>query len=207
MIKQFLEKECVKLSVLGIALLVLSSFLTAFYPQYPFVYLWVLSIIITVVGILFFIGSVVTRKDPWGIFSFLIILIAVMISYLMISNYIDPKDVQALLSTYITIETAILSVIFGIIAIKPSIHENLKTDVDNSIIFAVSFLLITIIIYCISFIAESYVKNPLTILTIFIWPISTFNILWAIATFSIFVLIANFMLLIVKIFRIRVNSP
>lgn len=185
--------------------MILSSFLTTFIPTIPFVYLWGVSIIIAIIGMLFFIGSIVTKNRPWELFSILIIISAILISYLMVSNKLDPKDMQPLIGTYITIETAVLSVIFAIIAIKPTIQKDLETDVNNSIFLTVGCLLISIIIYCISFIAESYVNNPLVTLNIWIWQINTFNVLWSVSTFLIFVLIVNFMLLIVQIFKIRVD--
>jgi hypothetical protein len=177
----------------------------AFYPTLPFIILWIISIALSCIGIIFFIHSIVTKNEPWKIFSILIIIAALVISYFMISNKLEPKDMQTLLSTYITIETAVLSVIFAIIAIKQSIKRDLEKEVNNSIILTVGCLLISLIVYCISFIAKAYIKNPLAIIKIYIWPINVFNILWSISTFLIFVLIVNFMLLIVQIFEIRAD--
>jgi hypothetical protein len=177
----------------------------AFIPTFPFVIFWILSIIFTIIGILFFIHSSVTQGEPWELFSILIFITAIIISYLMLTNALDPKNMQTLLNTYITVETAILSVIFAIIAIKPRIPRNLKNAVDNSIILSVGCLLFTLIIYCTSFVAKQYVNNPLTTVTIIFWPINEFNILWSASTFLIFIQIVNFMLLTVQIFKIRVS--
>jgi len=203
---RFLQNESAKISIFGIACMIIFSFLTAFIPTVPFFYLWILSIGISVIGILFYIHSIVTQGKPWNIFSIILIIAAICISYLILTNKLDPKEIQPLLDTYVTIETAILSVIFAIIAIKPNIHKNLKNAIDNSIILTVGCLIITVIIYCVSFIAGLYINNPLVTITIISWPINTFNILWSVSTFLLFILIVNFMLLIVQIFKIKVDG-
>ncbi|MCK9630242.1 MAG: hypothetical protein M0R30_01255 [Methanoregula sp.] len=90
-------------------------------------------------------------KNFWPRILFLIIIWAVLIGVMMITNEIAADKIQSLLSLFVTINIAIITIAFAAIAIKPESFLSIKTDFRNFLLITAFWILLEIMVYCLSF--------------------------------------------------------
>lgn len=92
-----------------------------------------------------------SRTNFWGSNAFFLIVMGVFIAYLMTVFTVPPDKIQGLLTAYITIDTAIIAVIFAAIAIRPEHFTSVKKEVRDFLLITSFWILLSILIYCMSF--------------------------------------------------------
>lgn len=111
---------------------------------------YALGILLMFVGI---VGGIYrqSKTNFWGSNAFLLIVMGIFIAYLMTVFTVPPDKIQGLLTAYITIDTAIIAVIFAAIAIKPGHFTSVKKEVRDFHLLTSFWILLSILIYCMSF--------------------------------------------------------
>jgi hypothetical protein len=92
-----------------------------------------------------------STENFWGSTAFLLIVMGVFIGYLMTLFTIQPDKIQGLLTVYITIDTAIVAVVFAATAIKPENFFPIKKIIRDFLLITSFWVLLSILIYCLSF--------------------------------------------------------
>ncbi|MGP8168259.1 MAG: hypothetical protein ACLPVP_04220 [Methanoregula sp.] len=112
-------------------------------------------------------------------------------------NNIAPKDVQNILTIYITVDIAIIASSFSILTINPkdivnSLKKNQLVNIErfkNFIVTSVFILLLSIFDYLLT---NLKMGNPLTV-TIFGITVYAFNTIFWVITFFMFIFVTNLM--------------
>jgi hypothetical protein len=205
-IRSFLENHSPCISVIGILLILVSSILLAVFPTNILVLiLWILSIVVAIIGVIFFIESRLTRNF-WSAAYWGVIVISILEGIIFLEHLIELKDIQTILNAYITIEIAILSVVFAAVAIKDNILQgsSIETIQFKEYVFLLGFFLLgTIIFYCVSFVNTT--KFPFSSVTIGPFSIYTIDVLFFVITILLNVIIMTMVFYIAKIIRLNVS--
>jgi hypothetical protein len=192
-IQKFFENHCIVVTVVGFGLILISSLLMGNFEVFPFVILYFLGIAFSLLGILLVIIKKLAT-NPWKTFYILTIVLVILLGFPIISNQLDPKDIQTILNTYITIDVAVLSVIFAVMAIRPEMVKVLGKETEHfkGFILLVTFMLLfSTIFYCFSFLKIG--QNSIACIGIMDSNFSTFNfIFWGITLLTA-IMIANLM--------------
>lgn len=183
--------------LVGFLLFVISS-VCMFANPFIFFIAWCLGIGLFIIGILVYISEKLTGEHGWRNVYFLTVLLAIMMGYPIITNYIEPKDTQNILNTYITIDIAILSVTFAAMAINPkniiaALKKNPLIDIERFkgfIIITAFIMLLSIFVYSFTYLSTD---NPLLYASIFGIKIYAFNVIFWVITFFTIILICNLM--------------
>ena len=172
----------------------------------PFLYV---GVALAVLGILFITTKKLT-ENLWGNFYLYIIVLIILLGILIVPmNQIQQKDMQTLLNVFITVDFAILAVIFAGLTINPN---KIVTILKNGssieyfkifVNFTAFSLLFTFIVYCISFFetGNNQILNPSA------FDLHAFNVLfWAVTSLTLLA-IYNMMFFIWRIFEGILNEP
>jgi hypothetical protein len=127
---------------------IIGFMLVAFLPMGSVPY--ALGIILLFIGV---VGSIYlkSKENFWSSNLFLIIVLAVFIGYLMTAFTISQEKIEGLLALYITIDTAIIAISFAAIAIKPESFISIKKEFRDFLLLTSFWILLSILIYCLSF--------------------------------------------------------
>ena len=180
---------------IGLLLFVITSFCMSVNP-FIFFIVWCLGVGFFITGILIYITEKLTVEHGWRNFYLLIVLLAIMIGYPILTNRIEPKDAQNILNTYITIDIAILSVAFAAMAINPkniikALKENPLVNIDrfkDFITITAFIMLLSIFVYPFTYLSSN---NPLLNVSIFGITFYAFSVIFWVITFFTIILICN----------------
>jgi hypothetical protein len=126
-------------------------------------------------------------QDFWPRNLFLILILAFFIGYLMIISDITSDKIQLLLTMFITINIAIITIAFAAIAISPKSFIPIKEDFRNFLFITAFWILLEILCYCFSFF-DLFNKSI------------AFKVFLALSTIIQIVLIFNLMFYTIKMF-------
>ena len=173
---------------------------------------WCLGISLGVIGILFYITEKMAGEYAWrNLYIFMIILV-ILLGLPVVTNQIDPKNAQNIINMYITVDIAILSVTFAIMAIQPcsvvSALKNKSSEVraalepakakavfENDIERFKGFIIITAFMMLLSIFVDVFTilsnDSPLLHITYYGITVYVFSTIFWVLTFFVIIAVVN----------------